>query len=132
MAERLRKEGSAPIAAAMSEKLFSATTRRERPALVDAWRRRMAEEPPEALARNVAAMRDRPDRRHVLAAIRVPALVIVGGDDVVTTPAENEAIAKAVPGARLRSIPGCGHVPNAESPDAFNQALIEFLDTNSL
>jgi pimeloyl-ACP methyl ester carboxylesterase len=35
---------------------------------------------------------------------------------------------EAIAGARLVVIPGAGHSPHEEAPEAFNRALIEFLD----
>jgi 3-oxoadipate enol-lactonase len=36
-------------------------------------------------------------------------------------------MAKAVPGATLVIVAGAGHLANLEQPDAFNQALHQFL-----
>jgi pimeloyl-ACP methyl ester carboxylesterase len=33
-----------------------------------------------------------------------------------------------VPDARLVTIPGAGHLPNIENPEAFNRALLELVD----
>ncbi|MNL89717.1 3-oxoadipate enol-lactonase 2 [compost metagenome] len=61
----------------------------------------------------------------------MPTLVIVGEQDPTTPPAEAEAMAKAIPGARLVVIPGAGHLANLEQPDAFNAAVREFMATFS-
>ncbi len=127
MAERARREGSAPIAAVMAERLFAPATRARDPALVERARARMAENPPEGIALACEAMRDRPDRRALLARIRAPALAIVGSEDALTPPAEAEAMRAAIPGARLAVIEGAGHASNLERPDEFNRALLEFL-----
>ncbi len=60
----------------------------------------------------------RPDSRPHLAAIRVPTLVAVGAEDVLTPPGLAEEIAAGIPGARLERIPGCGHLPTMEDPAA--------------
>ncbi|MEV5749257.1 alpha/beta fold hydrolase [Actinoallomurus sp. NPDC052308] len=67
------------------------------------------------------------DHNGVLGRISVPALVVAGDRDVVTGVAESEAIAAAVPGARLEVIAGAGHLSNVERPEAFNRLLLEFL-----
>ena len=33
-----------------------------------------------------------------------------------------------IPGARLVTIPGAGHLPNLETPEAFDRLLLEFLE----
>lgn len=59
--------------------------------------------------------------------IKAPTLVIVGRDDVGTPPAMSEAIAAAIPGARLEVIPEASHLSNIEQADAFNKLLLDFL-----
>ena len=59
--------------------------------------------------------------------IKAPTLVIVGRDDVGTPPAMAEAIAAAIPGARLAVIPEASHLSNIEQADAFNRLLLDFL-----
>jgi pimeloyl-ACP methyl ester carboxylesterase len=61
-----------------------------------------------------------------LAAIRVPALVIVGDQDQPFV-APSEYMAKKIPGARLAVIPGAGHSSNLDQPEIFNRVLREFL-----
>ena len=63
-----------------------------------------------------------------LSAIRVPALFVWCREDEITPLKWGEDYAAAVPGARLAVIEGCGHLPNLEKPEKFNQAVIEFLD----
>jgi 3-oxoadipate enol-lactonase len=74
------------------------------------------------------AMRDRPDSTGMLAAVAVPALVLVGEEDAITPPAESEAMVSLLPVARLVRIPGAGHLTPLEAPERFNEALLSFLD----
>ncbi len=67
------------------------------------------------------------DYRDVLPTIDVPALVVHGERDVVAPLALSEEIAAGIPDARLESVPGAGHVVNADDPPAFNTLLREFL-----
>jgi 3-oxoadipate enol-lactonase len=61
------------------------------------------------------------------ASINVPVQVIVGSEDRVAPPHIAQAMAAAIPGARLDVIEGAGHVSNVERPDAFNAILERFL-----
>jgi len=60
--------------------------------------------------------------------IRLPVLVMVGREDPTTPVAGAEAIAAAIPGARLIVIEDAAHISNLEQPATFNRALLSFLD----
>lgn len=60
--------------------------------------------------------------------VDVPTLVIVGADDTLTPIADAEDLAATIPAARLAIIPNAGHLSNIEQPDAFNHALLAFLE----
>jgi proline iminopeptidase len=72
------------------------------------------------------------DVRAELAAIDVPALVVVGREDWVCPPAGARALAAGLPDARLVEIPGAGHFPFSEEPAAFLAAVRRFLDDGAL
>jgi pimeloyl-ACP methyl ester carboxylesterase len=60
--------------------------------------------------------------------IAVPTLIIVGDRDEPFL-APSAYMAKKIPGARLKTIPGAGHLSNVDQPDAFNRVLLDFLDS---
>jgi pimeloyl-ACP methyl ester carboxylesterase len=62
-----------------------------------------------------------------LAQIKTPTLVIWGRDDALTPPALGDRLAREIPGARLVTIPECGHLPPLEHPAEFMQAVLPFL-----
>lgn len=80
-----------------------------------------------AVAAALAALRDRPDATPALGRITVPTLVIVGERDAITPPAMSQSLADAIPGSKLVTIPGAGHLSNLENPDAFTTAVREFV-----
>jgi 3-oxoadipate enol-lactonase len=59
--------------------------------------------------------------------IRVPAHVIVGSEDKLTTPAMAQDLVDRIPGAKLTIINDAGHLTNIEKPEAFNAAVVAFL-----
>lgn len=75
------------------------------------------------------AIKQRRDQTDLLPSIAVPTLVVVGESDALVPVDVAEAMAKAIPGARLEIVPGAGHVANLENPDVFNRAFSEFLST---
>jgi pimeloyl-ACP methyl ester carboxylesterase len=81
----------------------------------------------EGYIRQQTAIMGRPDSRPGLAAIRVPTLVLVGSEDLITPPAEAEEIAGGIAGARLVVVEGAGHLSTIETPEPVTAALQEWL-----
>jgi 3-oxoadipate enol-lactonase len=69
------------------------------------------------------------DYRDVVPTIDVPVQVLCGERDLVAPRELSEAIAHAIPGARLAIVENAGHVSNADNPERFNALLREFLDS---
>jgi pimeloyl-ACP methyl ester carboxylesterase len=63
----------------------------------------------------------------MLHTITAPTTVIVGDRDVPCFVEMAAALARDIPGARLVTIPGAGHVTPMEAPTAFLRALGEAL-----
>jgi pimeloyl-ACP methyl ester carboxylesterase len=58
--------------------------------------------------------------------LRVPTLVLVGKDDILTPPVFSRELARLIPKAQLRIIPG-GHAFFVEEAERFNRTLLGFL-----
>jgi 3-oxoadipate enol-lactonase len=67
------------------------------------------------------------DTRGRLPGVRVPTLVTVGSEDILTPPRFSRELAALVPDARLETIPGAGHGYFWEAPARFNAACLDFL-----
>jgi pimeloyl-ACP methyl ester carboxylesterase len=63
-----------------------------------------------------------------IADIAVPTLVLVGSEDERFL-GSSEYMARKIPGARLELINDGAHAANMQKPDAFNGALLDFLDS---
>lgn len=100
---------------------------RSDPQLREITRRMAWEVGPEAFRRQQAATMGRPDSRAVLRAITCPTLVLVGREDPITPLERAEEMAAGIPGARLVTVPECGHLSSLEQPDEVTQALSEWL-----
>ncbi len=61
------------------------------------------------------------------ARVRCPSLVILGARDIMAPPKNAQALIAALPGARVVTLPDCGHALMAEQPDAVLDALRAFL-----
>ncbi|HWC56237.1 MAG TPA: alpha/beta fold hydrolase [Sphingomicrobium sp.] len=69
----------------------------------------------------LADQRDRAER------IRVPTLVLVGDQDLVTPPELSDELLDLIPEARMQVIEGAGHIVNLEKADEFNRVVAEFV-----
>ena len=127
MLDTLSASGPAVIAEEVIPKLLGDTTRRERPEVAALCRKRIEAQPADAIASAIRAMMTRPDAGPSLASIDVPALVLVGEEDVLTPPSEAEQLQRGIPGASLVRIPRAGHLASLENPEAFNEATADFL-----
>jgi pimeloyl-ACP methyl ester carboxylesterase len=65
--------------------------------------------------------------RSRLGRARLPALVVWGEQDRLVPPAHAHAYAEALPDARVVVLPGAGHYPYLEAPDAFAASVTEFV-----
>ncbi|WP_163851332.1 alpha/beta fold hydrolase [Pseudooceanicola aestuarii] len=83
----------------------------------------------DTFAAHQTALATRPDQTDALPGIGCPALVLTGALDCVTPPATGRALAKALPNAQFHEIPGAGHMPPLEAPEALAGHLTAFIDT---
>jgi pimeloyl-ACP methyl ester carboxylesterase len=82
---------------------------------------------PEAYVRQSRALQRRRDQQATLRRVAVPTLVLCGEADPVTPVKRHSFMADLIPGAVLRVLPGVGHYPSLEAPDATAQALRDWL-----
>jgi pimeloyl-ACP methyl ester carboxylesterase len=74
----------------------------------------------------LAMARQADDLAALAAAVHVPTLVVVGEQDEAFR-GPSDAMAAAIDGAQLVVVPGAGHSPQFENPDAWIRALSHFL-----
>ena len=104
---------------------FPARMLEANPPVIDKFRSMLLGIDRQGLAGLYAAVRDADFRRTVVLIPR-PTLVIAGRYDTVTLASHSEAIAAAIPGAKLLLLPAV-HLSNVEYPAEFTQAVSEFL-----
>jgi len=121
----VRSQGVPSIAEAMVPRLLGPLSLSNGD-LVDRVKRIMLRQTPETVAADLTALRDRRDSRDLLPEIAIPTLVIVGDSDALTPPSDARAMADAIPGAALVTVPGAGHLTPMERPGAVAGALGTF------
>ncbi|MDA1133052.1 MAG: alpha/beta fold hydrolase [Proteobacteria bacterium] len=127
MIARVEREGIEPLQRDMPLRWFSEAVRAARPDLVEQARRVIATNTVAGYTACADAMTrlDYMDRLHEIV---LPTLLICGAQDIGTPAVGMREMAKRLPNARYVEIDPAGHLSNIENPDAFNAALVEFLD----
>jgi len=126
-ADKVEREGSAELVEQMLPKLLSTTTQAKHPDVVDEVRSMMLAQPAEGVAAAARGLARRNDWTHELKNIELPTLVMVGAEDAITTPADMQGMASAIAGSTYVELPGAGHLPPMETPQAFDAELTKFL-----
>jgi 3-oxoadipate enol-lactonase len=122
----VRAQGCAGVVEGTLGRWFTPSFRQTRPDATAPIARLIADTPPAGYIGCAAAIRHL-DITSRIGAIKAPTLVIVGADDPGTPPSMSEAIAAAIPGARLEIIPSASHLSCIEQPETFNRLVTDFL-----
>jgi 3-oxoadipate enol-lactonase len=126
LADRVAQEGMAGALDIAIRRMFPETFIAANPQIVAERKRALAGA--DAVSFRTACLAlAKLDFAPVLAGIRNPTLVMAGALDQTTPPALARALAEKVPGAKFLEIPGCGHCPQIERPEAFVEAVNGFL-----
>ena len=112
---RARAEGVTELFNGMAQNLLGATTRKERPEVVEEVRAQMTLTA-EAEVAVQAGLATRPDSIPTVATIRAPVLAIAGAEDTSVTATEMEAFRPAPGGCEFHTIGGAGHLGAYEQP----------------
>jgi len=82
---------------------------------------------PGVLHTDLAACNAYVDGLTAAAAVRCPALLVIGARDLMAPPKGAQALTAALADRRVVTLPDCGHALMAEQPDAVLDALDDFL-----
>jgi pimeloyl-ACP methyl ester carboxylesterase len=110
----------------MAETLVSDQTKLMRPQVVAQVEQLIGDATPEGVAWASRAMAARPDTHHVLDALTVPSLVLVGEEDALTPPTEAQKMADRL-GVEPVVVPESGHLTALENPDVVTAALLDLI-----
>lgn len=96
--------------------------------LIGLARRMAADTGAETFLRQQRAIMGRIDSRPTLGAIRTPVLLVRGEADGITTIEQQREMLDAIPGARLETLPGVGHLPTVEAAERTTALITDWLD----
>jgi pimeloyl-ACP methyl ester carboxylesterase len=128
LAAKVLAEGAKVAADSMMPKLFSPQTPEEQAHLLDSIRQMIERNSAAGIAAALEGLATRRDSRPLLPQIDVPALVIVGEHDAISTVDEMREFSAQIPGAEFVEVPSAGHLSTLENPTVANAAIKRFLD----
>ncbi len=92
------------------------------------WQRRLAANSRSGAIRATKGVIARQSVYDELARLTAPTLIIIGEEDVATTPDHSDRMHAAIAGSRLARIPRAGHTSTIEEPAAVTKAIADFLE----
>jgi 3-oxoadipate enol-lactonase len=128
-AEQVQQGGMGALSSDALRWLVGPRLRRRFGVWLNLLARIVLQSPPEPFVAQVQAILDAPDElRFELVHVQAPALVITGSQDELTPMGDAEELAELIPHARLVELRGAAHGLMVEAPNAFNDAVLAFLD----
>jgi 3-oxoadipate enol-lactonase len=126
MATKVAEGGLGAIAEIAAKRVFSPAYLAAHPEAIEERKAVLLEIDPKAFQHACKILQEA-DLEVMLHRLKVPTLVVCGEFDQATPPVLNKAIAEKVPGAAYVQLPGCGHCPPLEQPQAFLAAIKDFV-----
>lgn len=130
VARLAESQGTEAIADFQLPKLISEHTRQHQPEVEARIRQMINAASPQGIAATSRGMAKRADSTDLLATITCPTLVLVGEQDALTPPSVAQDYVSKIPNAQFVLITNAGHLSNLEQPEAFLQAVRDFLRTS--
>jgi len=126
MAQKVAEGGLGSIAEIAAKRVFSPAYLAAHPEAIEERKAVLLEIDPKAFQAACKVLQEA-DLEPLLRRMHVPTLVVCGEFDQATPPPLNKSIADKVAGARYVELPGCGHCPPLEQPQAFLAAIKDFV-----
>jgi 3-oxoadipate enol-lactonase len=126
MAAKVAESGLGAIAEIAARRVFSPDYLAAHPEKIEERKQVLLAIEPSAF-QNACKVLQEADLTPQLHRLRVATLVVCGEFDQATPVALNKEIAQKVAGARYAELPGCGHCPPLEQPQAFLDAIKDFV-----
>jgi len=123
VADEVERAGTVEEVLGMRRAVLGATSREQRPGLVDRLEGWIRDQGPAGVAWCQRAMAARPDRLGALRAYDGPVAVVVGDEDELSPVAEAEAMHDAARAATLTVVRRAGHMTPIENPEPVAAAL---------
>ncbi len=127
MAQKVAENGLGAVAEIAAKRVHSPDYLKTHPEAIEQRKQVLLGIDPNGFAAACKILQET-DLTPLLHHLHVPTLVVCGELDQATPPALNKVIAEKVAGAQYVELPGCGHCPPLEQPDAFLKAIGDFVE----
>lgn len=121
------KYGRRTFAIGFVRNVFSETSLQTRTEEVDLIRSSIRRNDIRSICATLLALASRTDTTESLHTIPFPCLIIRGSEDKLMTREQAQVLKEHIKYAELVEIEHCGHLPNLEAPEIFNQILEQYL-----
>ncbi len=125
--EKLQKGAKETFVEEFLKKVLSPETFLNQPNVVSSLRKNILDVPVDTICATQLALATRTDTTHILDHIHIPSLIIRGEEDMLMPKEHAELLHSGIRGSEFIQIPGSGHFPNLENPEAFNMAINHFM-----
>jgi len=123
----IRENGTKKFASSLFPSLYSEENRKALSSNIETLVEEAAKIPAENAAIAMEAMRDRPDRRHVISKLEVPILYIMGQSDTAVPVEQNVQECFYAKDSTLVALENTGHMGMFEAPQVVTKRIKEFL-----
>ncbi len=124
MARKATDHGAASLVPELMKDMLTGRTQSRRPALVANLVGVISGASVRGDVAGAMALADRPDSLPTLATVRVPTLILAGGEDTVYPPVFSLKMQQGIAGSKLVVIPGASHAAIIEAAPAANRAIL--------
>ena len=123
------RHGKRAFSIGFVQQVFSGTGMLERPDAVELIKSSIRRNSERSICATLLALASRTDTTASLKNVAVPALIIRGAEDKITSREQADLLEQEIPDSRRVEIRGSGHLPNLENPEVFNRELNGFLES---
>ena len=126
MAQKAQQYGPQSLVPELMKDMLTGRTQRARPALVAHLEGIIRGASVRGDVAGARALAERPDSLPTLPTVRVPTLILAGGEDTVYPPVFSQKMQQGIRGSRLVVIPGASHAAIIEAAPAANRAILRW------
>lgn len=127
--ESIKINGVEKYADGSIKKLFAPESIKSMIGEIDAVREMIVKTSSQSLYRTLQALTERKETCNKLPEIKVPVLIMVGKEDIITPPSSASLMHEKIKGSFLHIIGYAGHLSNMENPAEFNEQFKKFVDS---
>jgi pimeloyl-ACP methyl ester carboxylesterase len=121
LAEEVRRKGVKAVAENMAPKVTT------NPEQVEPLQKLIMQNKPKGIIASLKGMAERPDAFGWLSTISIPAVVVAGGSDAFVPLERSQTMTQLLGKAWLVELPGVGHMPMIDAPQATADALNQLI-----